>query len=69
MDAAPAAIPKKPKAPAMIAMIRKINVQRNIFVRFKVNNNTPSKANFMPRHTSPQLAMFQLFAAASGAAS
>jgi hypothetical protein len=30
MDAAPAAMPKKPKAPAMIAIIRKITVQRNI---------------------------------------
>lgn len=32
MVAAPAAIPKKPKTPAMIAMIRKMTVQRNITV-------------------------------------
>ena len=38
IDAAPAAIPKKPKAPAMIAIIKKIAVQRNMIVRFKVNN-------------------------------
>ena len=30
IDAAPAAIPKKPNAPAMRAMMRKITVQRNI---------------------------------------
>jgi hypothetical protein len=30
MDAAPAAMPKNPKTPAMIAMTRKMTVQRNI---------------------------------------
>jgi hypothetical protein len=30
IEAAPAAMPKKPSAPAMIAIIRKINVHRNI---------------------------------------
>jgi hypothetical protein len=30
IEAAPAAIPKKPNAPAIIATTRKINVQRNI---------------------------------------
>jgi len=30
IEAAPAAMPKKPSAPAIIAMMRKINVQRNI---------------------------------------
>ena len=30
MDAAPAAIPKNPKTPAIIAITRKITVQRNI---------------------------------------
>ena len=34
IDAAPAAMPKKPKIPAMIAMIKKITVQRNICVNF-----------------------------------
>lgn len=34
IDAAPAAMPKKPKAPAMMAMMRKISVQRNISLRF-----------------------------------
>ena len=34
IEAAPAAMPKKPKAAAMIAMMRKISVQRNIFVEF-----------------------------------
>lgn len=37
MDAAPAAMPKKPKAPAIIAMMRKITVQRSI-VHSLVNN-------------------------------
>jgi hypothetical protein len=30
IEAAPAAMPKKPRAPAIIAITRKINVQRNI---------------------------------------
>jgi hypothetical protein len=34
MEAAPAAMPKKPKTPAMIAMMRKISVQRNIWLLF-----------------------------------
>ena len=34
IDAAPAAMPKKPNAPATNAMIRKIKVQRNIGFRF-----------------------------------
>jgi hypothetical protein len=34
IEAAPAAIPKNPKAPAMMAIIRKITVQRNIASNF-----------------------------------
>ena len=34
IDAAPAAIPKKPKTPAMMAIIKKITVQRNICFDF-----------------------------------
>jgi hypothetical protein len=34
MDAAPAAMPKNPKIPAMMAMMRKITVQRNISYNF-----------------------------------
>jgi len=36
MEAAPAAIPKKPKIPAMIAITRKITVQRNICFVFRL---------------------------------
>jgi len=35
IDAAPAAMPKKPNAPAIIAIIKKITVQRNIGFCFK----------------------------------
>jgi hypothetical protein len=35
MEAAPAAMPKNPKIPAMIAMIKKIIVQRNISLHFR----------------------------------
>lgn len=36
IPAAPAAIPVKPKRPAIIATTKKINVQRNIVFSFKV---------------------------------
>ena len=35
IDAAPAAIPPKPKIPAINAMIKKLIVHRNIAVKFK----------------------------------
>lgn len=35
IEAAPAAIPKKPNTPAISAMIRKMTVQRNIIIGFK----------------------------------
>ena len=35
-DAAPAAIPKNPKTPAIIAMIRNMIVQRNIVINFRL---------------------------------
>jgi len=35
IDAAPAAIPPKPKIPAINAMIKKLMVHRNIAVQFK----------------------------------
>jgi hypothetical protein len=38
IEAAPAAIPKKPKTPAIIAIIRNMTVQRNIIIVFKLNN-------------------------------
>ena len=38
IPAAPAAIPPKPNKPAMIAMIRKMIVHRNIFIGLKVKN-------------------------------
>jgi len=37
IDAAPAAIPPKPKIAAMIAITRKMIVQRNIIINFMVN--------------------------------
>ena len=37
IDAAPAAMPKKPKAPATRATMRKMSVQRNITYSFMVN--------------------------------
>jgi len=38
IPAAPAAIPPKPNTPAMIAMIRKMIVHRNIFYSLRVKN-------------------------------
>ena len=38
IEAAPAAIPKKPKTPAIIAMIKNMIVQRNIIIIFRLNN-------------------------------
>ena len=34
IDAAPAAIPPKPKTAAMMAIIRKVTVQRSIIIKF-----------------------------------
>ena len=36
IEAAPAAIPPNPNTAAMMAMIRKVTVQRNIFFNFMV---------------------------------
>jgi hypothetical protein len=38
IDTAPAAMPPNPNTAAMMAIIKKINAQRNIVVAFKVNN-------------------------------
>ena len=38
IDAAPAAIPPKPKIAAIIATTKKVIVQRNITVNFKLRN-------------------------------
>jgi hypothetical protein len=38
IEAAPAAIPKNPKIPAIIAITRKITVQRSIRIVFKINS-------------------------------
>jgi len=38
MPAAPAAIPPKPNIAAIIATTKNITVQRNIGLRFKMNN-------------------------------
>ena len=61
MEAAPAAIPPKPKMAAMIATTRKIKVQRNMVKSFKLVNefvphqwlknrtiNTPEVQQFNP---------------------
>jgi hypothetical protein len=54
MEAAPAAIPKKPRAPAIIAIIRKISVQRNIgFMFLRVNNNIKTSIK-IPCHALPR---------------
>ena len=39
IPAAPAAIPPNPKTAAMIAMIKKVTVQRSMIRSFKVINN------------------------------
>ncbi len=60
IDAAPAAMPKKPKAPAIIAMIRKMTVQRNITHNL-VNNvmlcRTCSTGSFLKEN--PQILIFK----------
>lgn len=53
IDAAPAAIPPKPKTAAMMAIMRKVTDQRSILVDFKFDNNVPNEPagieyNFMP---------------------
>ncbi len=46
IPAAPAAIPPKPKTAAMMAIIKKVTVQRNIIVDFKFNNNFFERTHF-----------------------
>jgi hypothetical protein len=48
IEAAPAAMPKKPRAPAMIAIMRKINVQRNIGFNLSYQYNTAKKNRASP---------------------
>lgn len=51
IDVAPAAIPPKPKTAAIMAITRKVMVQRSIIVDFKFKNysfSNSSKENIMP---------------------
>ena len=59
IEAAPAAMPPKPKTAAIMATIRKITVQRNIVVEFRVYKIClPCSAilyqNFVPNPSLPE---------------
>jgi hypothetical protein len=62
MEAAPAAMPKNPNIPAMIAIIKKIIVQRNICLHFRwlimigrLKNRATAGDGFRPRERNRSL--------------